>query len=77
MSSLIQFLLIDCCIATYVSVDLLRTIRTGRARTWNGAATREHQSARYWRYVHENCAMLAVCVAGFVGALLIPDSLGS
>jgi hypothetical protein len=43
-------LLIDCIVAAFVTFDLVRTLRTGRAHTWmHGTVTRKHQSFRYWR----------------------------
>ena len=63
--------------AICVTLDLLWTIRTGRARTWNGAATREQQSDRYWRHVYENYAILAAFGAAFLGALLLAQPLQS
>jgi hypothetical protein len=75
MSNLIRFLLIDCSMAICVTLDLLWTIRTGRARTWAGAATREQQSKRYWRHIYENYAILALFGAAFLGALLFAQSL--
>jgi hypothetical protein len=77
MSNLIRFLLIDCSMAICVTLDLVSTIRTGRARTWAGAATREHQSDRYWRHIYENYAMLALFSVAFVGATLFAQSLQS
>jgi hypothetical protein len=75
MSNLIRFLLIDCSMAICVTLDLLWTVKTGRARTWAGAATREDQSHRYWRHVYENYAMLALFGVAFVGATLFAQSL--
>ena len=62
-------------VATYAGFDLIRTLRTGRARTRITTVTREHQPARYWRYVYSGIAVLVFFVAAFVWATLWPDSL--
>jgi hypothetical protein len=52
--------------ALVVFVDLVWTLRTGRARIWpGGTVTREHQPARYLRYVYADCAALAFCIGVF------------
>ena len=62
----------DFLLATFVGFDLIRTLRTGRARTWmNGTATREHQPGRYWRYVYGGYTMLLACVVVFIWAYLL------
>jgi len=41
----LNFLLLDGLVAVYAAFDLIRTLKSGRARTWmNGTATREHQT---------------------------------
>ncbi len=69
-------LLLDSAVALYAAADLNRTLKTGRAHTWmNGTATREHQPARFWRYVYQAYAFIAGCIAVFVWVLVWPDSL--
>ena len=63
-------------VAAYAGFDLIRTLRTGRARTRITTVTRKHQPARYWRYVYSGVAVLLFFVAAFVCATLWPDSLG-
>jgi hypothetical protein len=62
-------------VAAYAGFDLIRTLRTGRARTRMITVTRKHQPARYWRYVYAGFAVLLFFVAAFVWATLWPDSL--
>jgi hypothetical protein len=62
-------------VAAYAGFDLIRTLRTGRARIRITTVTRKHQPARYWRYVYSGIAVLVFLVAAFVWATLWPDSL--
>src|SRR6266404_9454305 len=62
-------------VAAYAGFDLIRTLRTGRARTRITTVTHKHQPARYWRYVYLGFAVLLFFVAAFVWATLWPDSL--
>ena len=62
-------------VMAYAGFDLIRTVRTGRARTRITTVTRKHQPARYWRYVYSGIAVLVFFVAAFVWATLWPDSL--
>jgi hypothetical protein len=62
-------------VSAFAAFDLIRTLRTGRARARMGV-TRKHQPDRYWRYVYAGWAALAFFVAAFVWATLWPDSLG-
>jgi hypothetical protein len=60
-------------LATLVAfVDLVWTLRTGRARTWPGGSTvtREHQPARYLRYVYADCAALALFIGVSLWAIM-------
>ena len=63
-------------VAAYAGFGLVRTLRSGRARTRITTVTRKHQPARYWRYVYSGVAVLLFFVAAFVWATLWPDSLG-
>jgi hypothetical protein len=61
-------------VAVVCTIDLVRTLKTGRANTWmNGTATREHQPRRFWKYIFEGSAFLALCVIAFISVLLWPD----
>jgi len=59
-------------VGAYAAFDLIRTLRTGRARGRMGTITREGQPKR--RYA--GWAVLAFFVAAIVWATLWPDSLG-
>ena len=59
-------------LAACVAFDLRRVLTTGRARGRNGSVTREHQPARYWRYVYASYGVLAFCAALFLAVLLWP-----
>jgi hypothetical protein len=48
-------------VAAYAGFDLIRTLRTGRARTRITTVTRKHQPARYWRYVLGHCRARIFC----------------
>jgi hypothetical protein len=63
-------------VGAYAAFDLIRTLRTGRARGRMGTITREGQPKRFWRYVYSGWAVLAFFVAAIVWATLWPDSLG-
>lgn len=54
-------------VAAYAGFDLIRTLRTGRARTRITTVTRKHQPVRYWRYVYSGFAVLLFFVAAFGG----------
>jgi hypothetical protein len=61
-------------VIAYAAFDLIRTLRTGRARGWLGTITREGQPKRFWRYVYSGWAVLAFFVAAIVWATLWPES---
>ena len=48
------------CVMIYVSYDLARTLRSGRAAGRFGTITRQKRPERYWRYVYADCAALVV-----------------
>jgi hypothetical protein len=61
-------------VAVVCTLDLVRTLKTGRANTWmNGTAAREHQPRRFWKYIFEGYAFLALCVIAVFFILLWPD----
>jgi hypothetical protein len=63
-------------VAGWQAVDLIRTLRTGRARLWIGrTATRERQSGLFWRYVVSAYVVLAICGGAVVLVMWWPDFL--
>ncbi len=68
------FFLMVCIVALWQMFDLVRTLKTGRAKTWmDGTATRDHQPKKYWRYVIEGYVMLALCATGIIVVILWPN----
>jgi hypothetical protein len=62
--------------AIAVALDLVRVLKSGRARVWlGGTVTREHQPKPYWRCVYQGYAMLVFCGAALIWAAFWPDSL--
>jgi hypothetical protein len=60
-------------VAALCALDLVTTLRTGRAYTRiSGTATREHRPEVFWRYVYGGYAFLALCVIEFFSVLLWP-----
>jgi hypothetical protein len=59
-------------LAVFVSVDLLRTLRTGRAQGKFGVISRK-QAGRFRRYVFANWAVLAFCVVVIAWILIWPE----
>lgn len=51
---------VSCFLAAWMTFDLLRTFKTGRARTRHGAAPRTNQPVRFWTYVYAEIFVLAV-----------------
>jgi hypothetical protein len=69
-----HLLLMIVLLAAFDTLDLVRTLRTGRANTRrNGTATREHRPAIFWKYVYEGYALLGLCGVAFISILLWPD----
>lgn len=63
-------------VALIQGIDLATTLRTGRAHgRWHGTMTREKQPRRFWRYVYSAWAVLILCAAVTVWALISPESL--
>ena len=67
-------MLMDMALAAFVGADLLRTLRTGRARGKGGTITRAKRPKKYWRYVYASYAMLAACAGVFLWILIAPQS---
>ena len=74
MHGLNYLLLVVSLLLAWVSFDLVRTLRTGRAHTRISTATRAHQPARFWRYVYADYVVLASCLAILLWAILWPGS---
>ena len=62
-------------LAGYVSFDLFRTLRTGRAHGKFGIITRK-QSGRFRRYVYADWIVLAFCVVVIIWILIWPEMFG-
>ena len=68
-------LILNLAVAILAGWDLIRTLKTGRAKGKGGIITRAHQPARFWRYVYSSYALLAFLAASFLWVLIWPDSL--
>jgi hypothetical protein len=68
-------LFLDLAVAILVVWDLVRALKTGRARGRWGTITRAHQPERFWRYIYQSYALLAFLAATCVWVLVWPDSL--
>ncbi|MGF6313296.1 putative membrane protein [Bradyrhizobium sp. i1.8.4] len=62
-----------CLLAAWVIFDLVRTFKTGRARSRHGTAKRGHQPVRFWCYVLAEFFVLAFCFVMFCLAAFWPD----
>lgn len=70
-----HFMALDAVVMAAVGLDLLRTLRTGRAWGKGGTITRERRPERFRRYVYGDWAVLGLCAIGFLWALISPESL--
>jgi hypothetical protein len=68
-------LLLDAGLATLVGADLMRTLRTGRARGRGGIITRKGRPEKFWRYVYASYVLLAVCAGLFLWIVIAPETL--
>ena len=62
-------------LAALVAVDIVRTLKTGRARGRGGIVTRKGRPQKYWRYVYASYVMLAICAGLLLWALIAPETL--
>ena len=62
-------------LAALVAADLVRTLKTGRARGRGGIITRKGRPQKYWRYVYASYVMLAVCAGLLLWVLIAPETL--
>lgn len=70
-----QFLLlIDVALAAFVSVDLIRALRTGRARGRGGTITRRGRPEKFWRHIYASYAVLAACAGILLWILIAPQT---
>lgn len=67
-------ILVSCLLAAWVTIDLTRTLKTGRAHGRFAVFTLKKQPARFWRYVYANYVVLALCFAAVCWAVFWPDS---
>ena len=68
--------LMDSVVALAVALDLVRVLKSGRARVWLGVTvSRDHQPKPYWRYVYQGYGILVFCAAVLMWAAFWPDSL--
>jgi hypothetical protein len=51
-----------------VGGELIRTLRTGKARGRWGTITKQGRPDRYWRYVYSGYVALALCAAAAIWA---------
>ena len=63
-------ILLALALGVFVSIDLARTLRTGRARGRYGTITRAKRLEALWRY----WAVLALCIAGVIWMRILPGS---
>lgn len=54
-------------LAVLTGYDVIRALRTGRARFWrSGHVTRAHQPRKYWRSLWSSVAVLVFCAGVLV-----------
>jgi len=70
-----SIVLLDLLLSAPVGADLVRTLRTGRARGRGGTITLQRRPQMYWRYVYANCVILVLCAAVLLWAIVSPESL--
>jgi len=61
-------------IAAFVTFDLIRTIRSGRAHGRFGIIRRKGQPGRFRRYVYADWIVLALCAATILWTLVSPET---
>ncbi len=61
-------------LAAFVAVDLVRTIRSGRARGKFAGVTRKAQPAWLRRYLFADWLVLALCAGVILLALIRPET---
>ena len=57
-----------------VAADLVRALRTGRARGRSGFITKQKRPELYWRHVYGSCAVLVFCAVVLLWAIISPGS---
>jgi hypothetical protein len=62
-------------LAALVVIDLIKTLRTGRARSmWTGTFSRGLEPQRFRRYVYGSYAVLMFCAGLVLWALIWPET---
>jgi hypothetical protein len=74
MHRLQLIILLDLLLSAAVSADLVRTLRTGRARGRGGIITRQKRPEKYWRYVYASGAVLVLCAVVLLWVIVSPES---
>jgi hypothetical protein len=69
-----SIILLDLLLSALVGIDLVRTLRTGRARGRGSIITRQKRPERYWRYVYSSCFILVLCAVVLLWAIISPES---
>jgi hypothetical protein len=67
-------ILLNLLLGTFVAADLMRALRTGRARGRGGFVTRQKRPEKYWRYVYASCVVLVFCAVVLLSAIIWPES---
>jgi len=67
-------LLTDVGLAALVGIDLIRALRSGRARGRGGTITREGRPKKFRRYIYADWALLAACAGVLVWILIAPET---
>jgi hypothetical protein len=71
-----KLILMALALAILVVFDLVKTLRTGRARSmWTGTFTREIEPQRFQRYIYGSCVVLMICAGLILWALIWPETL--
>jgi len=62
-------------LAALVVIDLIKTLRTGRARSmWTDTFSREVEPQRFRRYVYGSYVVLVFCAGLILWALIWPET---
>jgi hypothetical protein len=61
-------------LAAFVTFDLMRTIRSGRAHGKYGIIRQKGQPNRFRRYVYADWIVLVLCAGAIVWALISPET---
>ena len=67
-------ILLNLLLGALVGADLVRALRTGRARGRSGFITKQKRPELYWRHVYGSCAVLVFCAVVLLWAIISPES---